>query len=65
MTFMAEYPGTCEVCDGLIRRGEWIDRVPGGYAHLRCERSSAPREVCPVCFLEVTPSGVCGCEVTR
>lgn len=36
MTFAAKYPGTCRQGQDDIRPGDEIERLDGGYAHVKC-----------------------------
>lgn len=67
MSFAAKFRSECETCDEPIEVGqlvEFVGVVTPGVQHVFCPQ---PRRkicsICPVCFIEIPTSGVCGvCE---
>lgn len=61
MTVLAQLESTCVDCDQRIRVGQPIVLAGGaGWVHDECPQMK-PRPVCPSCFMEIPPSGVCSC----
>ena len=64
--FEAQYPGRCVACAESISPGDLLtyDDESSVAIHAECCESvtpTKPRPVCVRCFMEVTPSGACGC----
>lgn len=62
--FPAKYAGECADCGEQFQVGEHIKRAGDWYAHGNCAAElmqASARPVCGKCWLEVPPSGECGC----
>jgi hypothetical protein len=67
MTFLARYNSDCadRTCDEAIERGDIVEYIDDQLVHEGCRPPAprAPRAVCEECFIEISPSGACGCGV--
>ena len=58
--FRAQYPGTCDICEGDIKPGEMIQNATEGqragypYEHVSCPEDT-PQKACPNCFMVHAP----------
>jgi hypothetical protein len=66
-TFLAKYNTACPGagCDEDIEVGDIVEWIEGQVVHEGClpPAEVKPRPVCGECFMEITPSGACGCGV--
>lgn len=66
-TFLAKYVSKCPGagCTEPIDVDDIVEWIDGQVVHQGCQPpvEPEPRPVCGVCFIEITPSGACGCGV--
>lgn len=56
-SFAAKYPGVCANCDGQIVVGQQVGFMDDELIHVKCPK---PEATCPVCFMVLPASGLCG-----
>jgi hypothetical protein len=62
--FPARYDGGCAAeCGHRVHPGDMVQFVEGQLVHVGCipDEEPEPRPVCPVCWLEQSVNGSCGC----
>lgn len=61
--FLAQYHGPCGECDDDVA-GSLCTYKPGTdiLVHVECPEPAQPRPTCQRCWMEIAPSGACGCD---
>lgn len=61
MTFTAQFPGRCGICDEAIRVGDTATYVDDEIAHVNCPTPTVLADPCSRCWTVPAANGECGC----